>query len=144
MKKIKESEAAEIIRCAGFRATTPRIAVFSFLQKTSYPVTIRQILKDVRPRTINQTTVYRMLESFKKAGLVVQIDFQHGHAHYELAGERHHHHVVCTSCEKVEDVRGCNDDQLTEKALRQTSHFSGITSHSLEFFGVCKSCAPSR
>ncbi len=140
MKNTKESEPAHVIRQAGFRATTPRIAVFSYLKKTTYPVTIQEIVKGIRPLHINQTTAYRMLESFKKVGLVVQVDFQHGHAHYELAGGRHHHHVVCTSCDKVEDVIGCNDQQLADKALRQAPGFSAITSHSLEFFGVCKSC----
>lgn len=140
MKKEKEIDPVSVIRSAGFRATTSRIAVLSYLEKNKYPVTVREVVQGVKPQKINQTTVYRMLESFKKAGLVIQVDFQHGHAHYELADGSDHHHVICTSCDRVEDFTGCEYEKLTKAALKQTRGFSKITSHSLEFFGMCTSC----
>jgi len=141
MKKLSESELAEIIRNAGFRATTPRVSILSFLTGAKYPLTIQEIIYGVGEKNIDQVTAYRTLEAFKKAGIVTQVDFQHGHAHYEFKDRAHdHHHVVCVSCEKVEDFVGCNYENLANKALKQTHGFAKIMDHSLEFFGLCNSC----
>jgi Fur family ferric uptake transcriptional regulator len=80
------------------------------------------------------------LESFKDSGLVRQIDFQHGIAYYELASLGRHHHAVCTDCKLVEDVAGVCSETLNKQALKK-SGFAAIKTHSLEFFGLCKSCA---
>jgi Fe2+ or Zn2+ uptake regulation protein len=138
----KAQELSETIRYAGFRATRPRIAVLSFLKKTKFPIDIQAIAKGIGREKVDQVTVYRILEAFKKAGIVVQVDFQHGRAYYELKDETHdHHHVVCTSCEKIEDFTGCDFDALAGKAMKQTKGFAKITDHSFELFGLCNACA---
>ncbi len=137
-----DKEISDSIRDAGFRATKPRIAVISFLTKSKYPLAIQKIVAGLKRTDIDQVTVYRTLDAFKKRGLVAQVDFQHGHAHYELKDKAHdHHHLVCTECSKVEDFTGCQYDKLVHNALRQTRGFAKVTDHSLELFGLCNRCA---
>lgn len=141
MKTVPEGELADIIRKAGFRATRPRLLVLSFLKKVTYPVGIKEIVVGVGSKNVDQVTVYRILDAFKKAGVVVQMDFQHGRAYYELKDAKHdHHHIICTGCNKIEDFTGCDYDKLAHKALSQTKGFARVTNHSLELFGLCKAC----
>jgi Fur family ferric uptake transcriptional regulator len=141
MKTAHENELANIIRNAGFRATKPRLLVLSFLQKVEYPADIKEIIAGVGRKNVDQVTVYRILDAFKKAGVVVQVDFQHGRAYYELKDAKHdHHHIICTGCDKIEDFTGCDYDKLANKALGQTKGFARVTNHSLELFGLCNTC----
>ncbi len=141
MQKASKDTLAASIRKAGFRATETRKAVYAFLKKTKYPVSIKEIIDGVGKNAIDQVTAYRILDAFHKAGLVTKVDFRHGHAHFELNDERgDHHHVICTGCDRVEDFTGCESDRLATKALKQTKGFARITGHSMEFFGLCNSC----
>ncbi len=84
-------------------------------------------------------TAYRTLSTFVEAGFVRQVELSAGKAFYEIAGE-HHHHVVCTTCNRIEDVDVCLPDALSSTA-RKSSGFASIREHTLEFFGTCKRCA---
>lgn len=142
MSQSKEDGLAEVIREAGFRATKPRLLVLAHLQKARYPLCIKEIIEGIGRKNADQVTVYRILDSFKKAGLAVQVDFRHGRAYYELKDAKHdHHHIVCTNCDKVEDFTGCEYEKLATKALKQTHGFAKVTNHSVELFGLCNTCA---
>lgn len=137
----KEKALAATIRAAGFRATKPRLRVLAQLQKSPRPLTIKEIIAAIGKTKIDQVTVYRILDAFKKKGVVVQVDFQHGHAHFELRDTvDDHHHIVCISCGKVEDFVGSEFEDIARKALKQTKKFSKVTDHSLELFGMCNAC----
>ena len=89
--------------------------------------------------SFDQATVYRTMTVLKESGLIRQIDFQHGHAHFELTSLGDHHHVVCVQCDAVADVYSCDLRTMTQQALSQ-SGFAEIKDHTLEFFGVCRNC----
>jgi Fe2+ or Zn2+ uptake regulation protein len=141
MQKASKDNVAKFIRSAGLRATETRKLVYAFLKKSKYPVSIKEVIEGVGEKNIDQVTVYRILDAFQKAGVVTKVDFRHGHAHFELKDDRgDHHHIICTGCDRVEDFTGCESDRLASKALKQTTGFAQISSHSLEFFGLCNSC----
>ncbi len=128
------------LRENGYRATPARIAVLSLLQSAKQPLSVEKIIAGIGADMIDYVTAYRTVTLFKELGLVRQIDFQHGHAHYELASLGDHHHVVCVRCNMVVDVSHSNPKQILEDA-RVESGFAQITDHALEFFGVCSKCA---
>ncbi|HUJ15440.1 MAG TPA: Fur family transcriptional regulator [Thermoanaerobaculia bacterium] len=142
MPKRREQRLVQRIRAAGFRATRPRLLILSFLARSAYPVGIKEIIRGVGASNVDQVTVYRILGAFKNAGLVVQVDFQHGRAYYELKdSKRDHHHIICTGCDRLEDFTGCDFEALAGQALRQTKRFATVSNHSLELFGLCNACA---
>lgn len=127
------------LNTAGLKATPSRIALLSLLEKNHKPLSIREIIKKLNQK-VDLATVYRMLESFKKAGLARQVDLQQDFAYFEIADEHDHHHIVCRTCGKIEDFLGCDFKKMAQKALKQTAKFSSIDQHSFEMFGTCNSC----
>ncbi|HUD04140.1 MAG TPA: transcriptional repressor [Candidatus Paceibacterota bacterium] len=135
---MKREEIRTLLRKEGYKATEGRIALISELAKKKEPQTILSLSKRLKG-VFDETNIYRALESFITSGFVRKIDFQKSHGYYELTLGEHHHHLVCTECGKVEDVDVCAD-KLEKKALKGAKSFSNIKDHSLEFFGVCKTC----
>ena len=139
---MKENKFSEMIRRAGFRATKPRLLLLALLQRSTYPIHIQEIVEGLGRNTIDQVTVYRMIDAFKKADIIREINLQGERPRYELADTKHdHHHIVCTNCRKLEDFVGCDVTEVEKKALRQSRSFVKITGHSFDLYGLCKSCA---
>jgi Fur family transcriptional regulator, ferric uptake regulator len=139
MKKKSPFDAASALRKVGLKATPRRLALLAFMAEAGKPLSAAMI-SDGLKGAANAVTVYRALETLCRAGLAKRIDFQHGHAYYELADTGDHHHIVCTACAKVEDFSGCDAPRIVRNALRQSAGFAEITRHSLELFGICKAC----
>lgn len=129
---------AHRIREGGFRATTPRLALLKFLEKSKRPQTILEIASGLR--AVDQVTVYRIVEAFAKAGIIRELDLRQGKRLYELADPHDHHHVVCTGCGRIAEFTGCGVEEIEKKALRQARGFTKITAHAVELFGICKTC----
>jgi len=141
MTKHDKRDARETLRGAGFRATKPRLLLFSLLEKSRAPLPIHDIAARLQRHSVDQVTVYRMIDAFMRAGLVREVNFQGQRPRYELVDIEHdHHHIVCTKCHKIEDFVGCDSERLEEKALEQ-SHFQKITGHSFDLYGLCDTCA---
>jgi ABC-2 type transport system ATP-binding protein len=51
----------------------------------------------------------------------------------------HHHHIICNNCNKLVDVK-IKEVTLNKKLLHKLG-FAKVTDHSLEFFGICRSCS---
>jgi len=82
-------------------------------------------------------TIYRTLETFVKIGIIERIDFQEGKFRYEYKSV-HHHHAICNSCGKVEDVSDEGIVKIEQKIMAKTGFFP--TKHILELFGICSQC----
>ena len=80
------------------------------------------------------------VKSLNRKGVIRQIDLRHNHAHYEMADMQKHHHLVCVYCGRIEDVRECGVEEMQETIARRSKHFAAVKTHSLEFYGICKSC----
>ena len=137
---ITKRAPADTLRSAGLRATQPRIAMLGKLGTARSPLSADELHRSLGRSGMDRVTVYRTLESFKRVGIVREIDLKRGYALFELRDEHDHHHLVCVSCGKTEDFTGCNIDSLAKRALRNSSSFTSISEHSLELFGVCVTC----
>ncbi len=128
------------LRSVSLKATPKRIAILDILEHSKKPLTAEGVHKALRGKLIDQATIYRTLKDLTAKNILRQIDFQHGHAHYELASGPDHHHLVCMRCGRVEDFTGCDFKDIKARALRQTRHFKKVANHTLELFGICTSC----
>lgn len=141
MVKVTKEQFAAMLRKGGLKATPGRLALLLLLAKADRPLAIHDIT-DGSKKGLNQATIYRALESLCEAEIVRRVDMQHAHAHYELAeGARHHHHLICKNCGRVEDVEHCDVTAIEHAVLKKSKMFASIQTHSLEFFGLCKKCA---
>ncbi|MFC1667711.1 Fur family transcriptional regulator [Candidatus Omnitrophota bacterium] len=137
-------------RGCGHRITAPRQAILDVLGKTNEHLSAEDIYIKVHKiyPGIGLTTVYRTVELLVDMGLLFKFDFGDKRARYELVegpkGERHHHHLVCTSCNRVIDYTDFIDEEKellhrTEKGLSKKHNFK-IKGHSIQFFGLCDHC----
>jgi len=135
----------------GYRLTVGREAILDILSKCKGHLSAEDIYMKVYSRypRIGLTTVYRTLDVLSDIGLVYKFDFGDGRARYELTkgpkGINHHHHLVCTSCNRVVDYTDFVDEEVellkeTEKGLSKKYDFR-ITNHLIQFYGLCGSCA---
>jgi Fe2+ or Zn2+ uptake regulation protein len=135
-----DEQMRSLLKAKSQRITPARVAVLEVLFLSKKPLTVQNILERLRGNVFDQATVYRTLATLKKINVIRQIDFHHDHAYFELASRQEHHHAICIGCNAVEDIKDCCASTMERVALAQ-SGFASIRHHSLEFFGVCKSCA---
>ena len=124
------------LRQAGFRLTQSRKKILTVL--ASKPQTAAQIVTTMKRKkqTIDLATVYRNLELLVGLGLANKVTFADQTARFELAGP-HHHHLICKTCGSIEDI--AMDESNLLASVRRRSKFE-VTSHNLEFFGLCPNC----
>lgn len=137
-------------RSCGYRITIGREAILNILTKADKHLSAEDIYMKVHAvcPAIGLTTVYRTLEILVNLGLVFKFDFGDGRGRYELAegtkGSVHHHHLVCTSCNRVIDYTDFIDKEIellkkTEKGLAEKYNFK-ISNHLIQFYGLCDRC----
>lgn len=135
----KKDPLRDILRKSGYKATPPRLAILALFKKNKNPMSAQEIIEKL-PRGTDQATVYRTLKSLKEKGIIKQIDLRHNHAHYELVDIADHHHLICLSCGRIEDVEHCGIETMQSTILGNSKHFKEIKQHTLEFYGLCKAC----
>lgn len=120
------------------KVTEARKALMEFLLKENQPVDAQFIIDHLQKNhSIDRVTVFRILNVLTDHGILRKLEFGEGKARYELATDEHHH-LICESCGKIEDVSDCNISEL-EVDIRNKKKFH-IKRHSLEFFGLCSQC----
>lgn len=129
----------------GLRTTRTRSTIVELLVRADHALSVPELLIALHRKRlkVNKTTIYREVEFLLSRGVVRLVQLSRERASFELMSKGHHHHVICTQCERVEEV----EIKEIEMALKSVeSHFerkkeyAGV-SHSLEFFGVCILCA---
>jgi len=130
----------KVLRSRGLKVTPPRISIFSLFSEKCNPLSADQIFEKFSPR-IDLVTVYRTLALFEKKNLLRRIDLHKDSAYFELNSDHHHHHIICSECGKIEKFEKCVAESIAQSAKARSKYFSEIKGHSLEFFGVCKSCS---
>ncbi len=129
------------LREVGLKITAPRLKVLALLEQEGVrhlsAETIHQELRDAGD-SIGLATVYRVLNQFKQEGMVTQHDFDGGYAVFELSTAEHHDHLVCVSCDRVEEF--CDD--LIESQQKKIAKKKGfkLTDHRLTLYGICSKC----
>ena len=85
------------LKRVGLKVTLPRLKVLEVLEHADpHHMSAEDVYKHLMQtdETVGLATVYRVLTQFESAGIVERHNFDDGHSVYELAGERHHDHMV--------------------------------------------------
>lgn len=141
MIRLTQEEITLQLKEHELRVTEHRVAVMYYLSRARGPVTVYEIVEALRKKyDIDQATVYRNLSSLHEAGLLRRLDFNHGHAHYEIETGKSSHQLVCGTCETVEKIDGISIDDIVKKMVRKSKKFTKTTTHTMEIYGTCKKC----
>jgi Fe2+ or Zn2+ uptake regulation protein len=124
----------DLLREKALSVTPFRIKLLKLMEKLHIPMSVQDIAAKF-DSAVDKVTLYRNLEAFEQAGLICRMYFNGQEALYEQRfTDHHHHHLICTSCGRIEDVPGCEVE-----APRTGSGFK-INHHHLEFYGLCHEC----
>ena len=132
----------KLIREKGHKVTPARIVILDIFTKGKEPLDASFIYKKIKNKikNINEATVYRTLTFFEAAGILKKVDLRKNSIYFELA-DKHHHHIVCTKCDTVEDFENTAIEKIINTIVEKSSAFKKIKDHSLELFGLCQKCS---
>ena len=131
------------LKSTGLKATLPRLKILDVFQKgaqrhmTAEDV-FRVLLQD--HSDIGLATVYRVLTQFEQAGILSRNHFEAGKAVFELNEGKHHDHLVCMDCGRVEEFFDAEIEKR-QKAVAVSRGFE-LQDHSLALYAACtkKNC----
>lgn len=128
------------LRARGLRRTPQRVAVLRALGDEDHALSAAEVHRLARAHCseLGLSTVYRTLWALTRAGLLDTIGHHEGEATYRLCSERHHHHLVCSACRRVEELPECDLSDLEGAIARE--HGYRVDGHALSFYGLCAGC----
>ena len=88
---------------------------------------------------VSRATLYNTIELLFNCKLVIKHQFGSNMAQYEKAfNNRHHEHLICQKCGKVEEFSDARITELVE-SMEEKYHFT-VHHHLLYVYGICKAC----
>ncbi len=84
------------------------------------------------------STIYRLAKNLELAGQITRVDWRERGSRYELASGVHHHHIVCTRCDRSADIEDTALSIDTAAIGRATGFRLGA--HYFELEGLCADC----
>jgi Fur family ferric uptake transcriptional regulator len=129
---------ADELKGSGLKATLPRIRILEIFQRTQRRhMTAEDVYKALLAEgsDIGLATVYRVLMQFEQAGLLTRSNFESGKAVFELNEGRHHDHLVCLDCGRVEEFFDGEIEQR-QRAVAVARGFD-LQEHSLALYARC-------
>lgn len=122
----------------GLKATTPRLKILELFERS----TVRHLAaEDVYRILVSEgievglATVYRVLTQFEQAGLLERHNFEGGKAVFEINHGKHHDHLVCVDCGRVEEFYDAEIEARQNRIARERGFV--IQEHALSLFATC-------
>jgi Fur family ferric uptake transcriptional regulator len=127
------------------RNTAQRAAILQVLTGTDEFITAQDLHAALRTdgSSIGLATVYRALQDMAGAGDLDTVRKDTGEVLYrQCADAHHHHHLVCRSCGRTEEVEAPGVERWARAVAAE--HGFVELNHEVELFGLCPQCAASR
>ena len=130
---------SQALRDAGLRPTRQRLSVLDSLRDRPDAVTAQELHAELRAGgdAVGLTTVYRTLTALSDAGLL-DVFTRDGEQAFRRCGDVHHHHLVCETCNKVEELSADEVEEWVHHAAQR--HGFTVTGHRADIFGICADC----
>jgi len=134
------------LRTRALKLTPQRRRIFERVFSTHEHFSAERLygwMKEESGSAVSRATVYRTLGLLVEGGFLESLDTGKGELLYEhVLGHRHHDHLVCVDCGRIEEF----SDERIEALQREAAQRKGFTllSHDLRLFGLCAQCARKR
>ena len=136
----------QALRRAGYKLTSPRLAVLDALEQHGGHLTAAELTTLIEQDSgspdsigsIGRATVFRTLDLLVQIGIVSKTTQGGSVPTYVLMTGGHHHHLICTHCQRVIEFPDCGLSPLL--ALLEAQFGFHAESHLLEVYGVCQNC----
>ena len=136
-----EEDLKNLLRAAGLRATSPRVAVMGLLRDARAPLSHAALLERLPEGAFDRATIYRVLSNLSDAGILVRMDLGDHIWRFEFTdpcrGLREDHaHFICKSCDEV----SCLPDALLEGLRAAGRWAASLETAQIRIRGVCPDC----
>jgi Fur family transcriptional regulator, ferric uptake regulator len=122
--------------------TRSQYRIIQLLKQFDQEISAQDIYGKLRAsdQAVGLATIYRALESLKLEGIVQCRTLSTGESLYSCV-QADRHHLTCLHCGESIPIDECPVEQLEQRL--EALHRFKIYYHTLEFFGVCLTCAPT-
>lgn len=129
----------EDLLAAGLRPTRQRRTVVEALREREDAVTAQDLHATLRAagEAVGLATVYRTLTALAGAGFLDTFE-REGEQAFRLCGSGHHHHLVCETCNRVEEIDAAEVEAWVDAVARRRGWT--VTAHRADIFGRCGRC----
>lgn len=137
-KHFTADQMLEIMSQNGWRITDQRRTLAELFAGNDAYMTPKDVYEHMRTKYpgVSFDTVYRNLRMLSEMGVLEQFYFLDGGLKFRGGCQMsHHHHLICTNCEKTVSLDYCPMDE----SLQLPEDFQ-VMSHRFEVFGLCKGC----
>lgn len=130
----------EILKSVELKNTKNRQLILSILDQAHKPLTAEDIYNQTLGKIhMSFSTVYRSLGALTEKQVLMKQLMQDGKTYYQFNNQKHKHLLVCSICGEITPIEGCPLHKLESELTKKTGYM--ISSHSLEFVGICPKCA---
>ncbi len=129
------------LRSLNLKITPRRVSVLKILSEQPIYLSPEEVWQEMRRRfrTVGLPTVYRILDQLSEKGLIFKVIHADRKLYYYLCRTRdHHHHFVCVSCRKVEEVDFCRGREIELSVEERVK--GKVFSHFIQLDGLCEAC----
>jgi len=122
----------------GIKLTPQRLAILDFLDGNKDHPSAEEIYREVSKRfpTMSFATVYNTLEALAERGNILELTIDAHKKRFDPNTELHHH-LICTTCKRIEDVHTHFD--LAVPGIYRNGF--EVTGNHVEFYGICPACS---
>ena len=133
---------SSILKELGLKETPKRRAILEILAAEPGFLSPEELWRTLKAlfATIGLPTVYRNLGELADGGVISTIIHPNRHLYYYFCTRvnGHHHHFICTSCRRVEDIPECSVSAMEGEIIARNG--GAITSHIVQLNGLCSDC----
>lgn len=129
---------ADDLKSSGLKATLPRLKILEVFQRSDQRhMTAEDVYKLLlaEDADIGLATVYRVLMQFEQAGLLSRSHFESGKSVFELNEGKHHDHLLCLTCGRVEEFYDA-EIEARQRLVAEQRGFA-LQEHALSLYAVC-------
>ncbi|HHW10776.1 MAG TPA: transcriptional repressor [Firmicutes bacterium] len=125
----------------GVRLTAPRKAVIKSIAGLDNPFSAGRLLEAVASSGcgVGRATVFRTLQMLCEVNVLERIRLENGQEAYVTGHpDTNHHHLICTSCGRMENLLGREICRLAEELAAREGY--APHNHIFEIYGICPAC----
>lgn len=129
---MKENWIIKSLKDKGIKLTHIRHSISVWISNHKGVFSAKELIKELPE--LDSVSVYRTLDLFSELDIIHPVLTSHGEIHFEKHEGKHHHHAVCTKCEKTACVDYCGVPKINNIKGFKKIH------HTLVFTGLCLNC----
>ena len=112
-----------------------QMTVLRALGEADGPLSARELWSRLSGTGVGLATVYRALQRGVEEGTLETVERLGGGVRYEPKDREHHHHFLCSACDRAFDLVGC----VEGLEFLVPDRFQ-MTRHEVVLFGTCDAC----